>query len=75
MLQLAGLVGASAANAAVVTLHDTQTVEAGGLMAYAVDDLDTARRLAAYVDRIFKGAKPADLPVAQPTRFELVLDM
>ena len=50
-------------------------VEAGGLMAYSVDELETARRLAAYVDRILKGAKPADLPVQEMSRFELVINM
>jgi len=54
---------------------DKPDVEAGGLMAYAVDDLETARRLAAYVDRILKGAKPADLPVEQPTGFKLILNL
>jgi putative ABC transport system substrate-binding protein len=53
---------------------DRPDVEAGGLMAYAVDDLETARRLAAYVDRILTGAKPGDLPVEQPTGFKLILN-
>jgi len=54
---------------------DKWDVEAGGLMAYAVDELETARRLPAYVDRILKGAKPGDLPVEQPTRFMLILNL
>jgi putative ABC transport system substrate-binding protein len=54
---------------------DRQHVELGGLMAYAVDDRETPRRLAAYVDRILKGAKPGDLPVEQPTRFMLILNL
>jgi putative ABC transport system substrate-binding protein len=54
---------------------DRQDVEAGGLMAYAVDDRETPWRLAAYMDRILKGAKPGDLPVEQPTKFELILNL
>jgi putative tryptophan/tyrosine transport system substrate-binding protein len=50
-------------------------VEAGGLMAYAVSYPDLYLRLASFVDRILKGAKPSDLPVEQPTKFELVVNL
>jgi putative ABC transport system substrate-binding protein len=65
-----------AANSRLPTLWGhRQFVEAGGLMSYAVNFYDQIRRTAAYVDQILKGAKPGDLPVQQPTKFEFILNL
>jgi putative ABC transport system substrate-binding protein len=50
-------------------------VDAEGFMAYSVSYADLYRRSAVYVDKIFKGTKPADLPVEQPTKFDLVINL
>jgi putative tryptophan/tyrosine transport system substrate-binding protein len=69
-------VAALAVKSRLPAIYETaEEVEAGGLMSYGVNDNDLYRRAATYVDKILKGRKPTDLPVEQPTKFELVINL
>jgi putative ABC transport system substrate-binding protein len=69
------LVELAAMNRLPAVYPSRDSVDVGGLMAYGSDLADSFRRIATYVDKILKGAKPADLPVERPTKFELVINL
>jgi putative tryptophan/tyrosine transport system substrate-binding protein len=69
------IVGLAAKNRLPAVYGFRESAEAGGLMAYGANLGDQWRRAASYVDKILKGAKPAELPVEQPTKFELVINL
>ena len=69
------LVDLAAKNRLPAVYTSSEFVDAGGLMAYGTNLADLYRRAATYVDKILKDAKPADLPVEQPTKFELVINL
>jgi putative ABC transport system substrate-binding protein len=71
----ASIIDLAAKSRLPVIYPSTDYVEAGGLMSYGPDTIDNYRRAAGYVDKIFKGTKPADLPVQQPMKFEFAINL
>ena len=71
----APIILAAARNKVPVVYWDSDFARDGGLLSYGIDQVDTWRRAATFVDRILRGAKPGDLPVQQPTKFELVINL
>ena len=69
------IVGFALKNRLPSVYQNREAVNAGGLMSYAADETESYQRVAYYVDRILKGAAPADLPIEQPTKFELVINL
>ena len=75
ILQRSKVVALAAKHRLPAVYHNNQFIEPGGLMFYGVNTFDWDRRAASYVDRILKGAKPADLPIEQPKKFELIINL
>jgi putative ABC transport system substrate-binding protein len=71
----APIISAAARNKVPAVYPNSPYARGGGLLSYGVDLVDIFRRAASYVDRILLGAKPGDLPVQLPTRFELVINL
>jgi putative ABC transport system substrate-binding protein len=71
----AAIISAAARNNLPAVYYRSEFTRDGGLLSYGVDIVDTARRAASYVDRILRGAKPAELPVQLPTKFEMVVNL
>jgi putative ABC transport system substrate-binding protein len=69
------IIGLAARHRLPAVYAGREYVDAGGLISYGTDLLDQYRRAAGYVDRILKGAKPADLPVQAPTKYEMVINL
>ena len=76
IFQQAGRVAELAARARLPAMYELRAyVEAGGLVSYGPDIVDVWRRAAVFVDKILKGARPADLPIEQPSVFELIVNL
>ena len=73
--QLTQVVELAAKNRLPAIYNSANFVQAGGLMNYGVSFIDLYRRAATFVDKILKGAKPAELPVEQPKKFELIINL
>jgi putative ABC transport system substrate-binding protein len=73
--QLKRIVDLAAKNRLPAMYWESRWVEGGGLMSYGPSYLELYRRAATYIDKILKGAKPADLAIEQPTKFELVINL
>jgi putative ABC transport system substrate-binding protein len=69
------IVNLAASNRLPLVAHLREFADAGGLMTYGPNVVDVHRRAATYVNKILKGARPADLPLEQPTRFDLVINL
>ena len=71
----ASTISAAARNKVLAIYTQSFWVRDGGLLSYGVDQIDTYRRAASYVDRILRGARPAELPVEFPTKFEMAVNL